>query len=72
MRDIERQREYPLACTDERGRLRCGAAIGPGQFERLAALIEAGVDVVVVDTAHGHSENVLDTVAKMKSEYDVE
>jgi len=72
MRDIERASRFPKACTDSRGRLRCGAAIGPGQFERLEALIAADVDVIAVDTAHGHSENVLETVRKIKSDYAID
>ncbi len=72
MRDIERLSSFPHALVDERGRLRCGAAIGPGQYERLEALIEAGADVVTVDTAHGHSENVLRTVEEIKKRYTIE
>jgi len=72
MRDIERLASFPNALVDERGRLRCGAAIGPGHFERLEALIDAGADVIVVDTAHGHSENVLKTVEETKRKYDVQ
>lgn len=68
MRDLENVRTHPLACRDSRGRLRVGAAIGPHQYDRAHALIEAEVDVLVVDTAHGHSKNVLDTVRKLKSE----
>ena len=66
MRDIERLASFPMACTDDRGRLRCGAAIGPGQYDRLEALLQAEADVIVVDTAHGHSENVLQTVREIK------
>ncbi len=62
MRDIENIRHHPKACRDSRGRLRVGAAVGVHQFDRVEALIEAEVDVIVVDTAHGHSQNVLDTV----------
>ena len=65
MRDIERLSKYPRACTDSRGRLRCGAAVGVDQYERAEALIAAEVDVLVVDTAHGHSENVLRTVKQL-------
>lgn len=72
MRDIERLASFPMANTDARGRLRCGAAIGPGQFERLEALIDAEVDVVVVDTAHGHSANVIAMVREVKARYGVE
>jgi IMP dehydrogenase len=72
MRDIDRFQQYPLAVRDDRGRLRVGAAVGVGDFKRIAALIEAEVDVVVVDTAHGHSQNVIDTVKKIKSEYKID
>ncbi len=72
MRDIERLARFPNACTDDRGRLRCGAAVGPGQYDRVEALIEAEADVLVVDTAHGHSRNVLDTVREIKKRWDIE
>ncbi len=72
MRDIERQEQFPRACLDERGRLRCGAAVGVRQFERVEALIEAGVDVITVDTAHGHSENVIQTVREIKAKHDIQ
>lgn len=66
MRDIDRLSQFPKACADSRGRLRCGAAVGVDQYERAAALLGAEVDVLVVDTAHGHSENVLRTVKTIK------
>jgi IMP dehydrogenase len=71
VKDIQKARDYPRACKDEHGRLRVGAAVGTGAdtLERVAALVEAGVDVVVVDTAHGHSRGVLMTVERVKSEY---
>lgn len=72
MRDIERLSQFPKACTDSRGRLLCGAAVGVDQYERAQALIEAGVDVIVVDTAHGHSENVLRTVKTIKQRFKIE
>jgi IMP dehydrogenase len=72
MRDIENIRHHPKACRDSRGRLRVGAAVGVHQFERVEALIEAEVDVIVVDTAHGHSQNVLDTVKEIKSRWDID
>lgn len=72
MRDLERLSRFPLACVDDRGRLRCGAAVGPGQFDRVEALIAAEVDVIVVDTAHGHSINVINSVKEIKSRYDIE
>ncbi len=72
MRDIERLAQYPRANLDGRGRLRCGAAVGVLQYERVEALIGAGVDVIVVDTAHGHSENVLKTVREIKRRHKVD
>lgn len=71
VKDIQKATEYPLACKDEYGRLRVGAAvgIGPGGQERSIALVEAGVDVLVVDTAHGHAQGVLDQVRWVKTEY---
>jgi IMP dehydrogenase len=72
MRDLERQSQFPAASTDDRGRLLCGAAVGPGQPERVDALIEAGVDVLVVDTAHGHSGNVLQAVREVKAKHDID
>jgi IMP dehydrogenase len=72
MRDIERMTQFPKACTDASGRLICGAAIGVDQYERAQSLIESGVDVLIVDTAHGHSENVLRTVRAIKERFDIE
>ena len=72
MRDIDRFQQYPLAVRDKRGRLRVGAAVGVADFERIDALIDAEVDIIVVDTAHGHSSNVIETVKKIKSRYDIE
>jgi IMP dehydrogenase len=72
MRDIDKTHQFPRACKDARGRLRVGAAVGVKQFERVAALIEKGVDVVVVDTAHGHSANVIDTVKEIKKRFDIQ
>jgi IMP dehydrogenase len=72
MRDIENIRRHPKACRDSRGRLRVGAAVGVHQFDRVEALIDAEVDVIVVDTAHGHSQNVLDTVKEIKSRWDID
>ena len=71
VKDIQKATEYPNACKDEQERLRVGAAVGTGvgTEERVAALVEAGVDVIVVDTAHGHSQGVLDRVAWVKSSY---
>ena len=72
MRDIDRLSSFPRANLDSRGRLLCGAAIGVHQYDRAQALIEAGVDVIIVDTAHGHSRNVLDTVRQIKKTHSVE
>jgi len=72
MRDIDRFQQYPNAARDSRGRLRVGAAVGVHEYERIAALIEAEVDLVVVDTAHGHSQNVIDTVKRIKKEYKID
>jgi IMP dehydrogenase len=71
VKDITKATEYPLACKDEHGRLRAGAAVGVGgdTDERVAALVEAGVDVLVVDTAHGHSAGVLKRVQWVKTRY---
>lgn len=72
MRDIENTRRHPRACRDARGRLRVGAAVGVHQLDRVQALIDAEVDVIVVDTAHGHSRNVLQTVKAIRSRYDID
>jgi IMP dehydrogenase len=71
IKDIEKVRKYPLACKDDFGRLRVGAAIGVGddREERLEALVRAGVDVVVLDTAHGHSQTVLDAIVDIRRSY---
>ena len=66
MRDIDRLSQFPRANTDDGGRLRCGAAIGVHQYDRAEALLAAEVDVITVDTAHGHSENVLRTVRQLR------
>jgi len=72
MRDIDRVQQYPFAARDKRGRLRVGAAVGVLDYERIQDLISAEVDVIVVDTAHGHSQNVLDTIKTIKSKYDID
>ena len=72
MRDIDRVQQYPFAARDKRGRLRVGAAVGVQDYERIQELISAELDVIVVDTAHGHSQNVLDTIKKIKSKYDID
>jgi IMP dehydrogenase len=72
MRDIERSREFPQRCSDDRGRLRVGAAIGVHDYERAAQLIAADVDVLVVDTAHGHSDAVIETVRNLRKQYAIQ
>lgn len=71
MKDIEKSKKFPNASKDSRGRLIVGAAVGTGknEFERVEALVDAGVDVIVVDTAHGHSESVLQTVKEIKNNF---
>ncbi|MGH7833274.1 MAG: IMP dehydrogenase [Candidatus Binatia bacterium] len=71
VKDIEKKTQYPSACKDEKGRLRVGAAVGVGKDseERVAALVAAGADVIAVDTAHGHSRNVLNVVAYIRRQY---
>jgi IMP dehydrogenase len=70
VKDIDKARDHPHAAKDEKGRLRVGAAstVGDAGFERSMALVEAGVDVVVIDTAHGHSSQVAEAVARLKRE----
>src|SRR5437870_6205865 len=72
IRDIDKMLHFPSACKDRRGRLRVGAAVGVGDLERAEALIRAGVDVLVVDSAHGHSSNVLQTVREVKRRFDID
>lgn len=72
IKDINKKREHPNACKDEFGRLRVGAAIGVGQLDRATALVEAGVDVLVLDSAHGHSKGILDSVTAIKKALNVE
>jgi len=72
MRDIDRVQQYPRAARDTRGRLRVGAAVSVHDYKRIEALISADVDIIVVDTAHGHSQNVIDTVKKIKAKYDID
>jgi IMP dehydrogenase len=72
MRDIDRVHQFPYAVRDLRGRLRVGAAVGVKDRERVTALIDAEADVVVVDTAHGHSQNVIEMVKWIKSNYKID
>jgi IMP dehydrogenase len=68
IKDIEKNERFPNAAKDDLGRLRCGGAVGArlDRLERAQALVDAGVDVIVVDTAHGHSQGVLDTIAELR------
>src|SRR5437867_3375682 len=72
MRDIDKLHQFPNACKDRRGRLRVGAATGVRDFARVEALIKADVDVLVVDTAHGHSLNVIESVREIKRNWDIQ
>jgi IMP dehydrogenase len=74
VKDIQKRIDYPHATKDDRGRLRVAAAVGasPDAFERVEALVDRGVDVIVVDTAHGHARSVLETVSKVKANFDIE
>ncbi|HWY87257.1 MAG TPA: IMP dehydrogenase [Gemmataceae bacterium] len=72
IRDIDKLTDFPSACKDKRGRLRVGAAIGVEDYERAEALIKAGADVLVVDSAHGHSNNILETVRQIKKRFSIE
>jgi IMP dehydrogenase len=71
IKDIEKIKKYPYACKDEMGRLRVGAAVGVGgnMMERVEALVKAGADVLCIDTSHGHSKNVLDSVREIKEAF---
>lgn len=75
MRDIDNTRKHPNACRDARGRLRVGAAVGVAagnQLDRVDALVKAEVDVIIVDTAHGHTQNVINTVQAIRKRYDID
>ncbi len=71
IKDIEKQIKYPLSAKDDQGRLLCGAGVGitANMMERVEALVNAHVDVIVMDSAHGHSKNILDAVRKVKAAY---
>ncbi len=71
IKDIEKQIKYPLSAKDSQGRLLCGAAVGitSNVMDRIAALVKSKVDVIVVDSAHGHSKNIIETVKKIKAAY---
>lgn len=72
IKDIDKTQNFPHACKDTRGRLRVGAAIGIHEYERADSLIKAGVDVLGVDSAHGHSLNVIETVRELKKRYAID
>jgi IMP dehydrogenase len=72
IKDIDKLARFPNACKDPRGRLRVGAAVSVHEYERAESLIRAGVDVLVVDSAHGHTSNVLDTVSELKRRYEID
>jgi IMP dehydrogenase len=72
IKDIDKNLRFPSACKDPRGRLRVGAAVGVNDFTRVAQLIDKGVDVVVVDSAHGHSKNVIDSVREIKRQWKID
>jgi len=72
IKDIDKLRRFPNACKDRLGRLRVGAAVGVQEYERVAGLIAKGVDVLVVDSAHGHSSNVIETVRRIKQQWDID
>ncbi len=72
IKDIDMMKRFPNACKDRQGRLRVGAAVGVHDFERVESLIAKGVDVLVVDSAHGHSANVIETVREIKKRWDID
>jgi len=72
IKDIDMMRRFPNACKDGQGRLRVGAAVGVYDYERVGSLIDKGVDVLVVDSAHGHSTNVIETVRRIKNDWDID
>jgi IMP dehydrogenase len=72
IKDIDKTQKFPHACKDARGRLKVGAAIGVHDYDRASSLIEAGVDVLVVDSAHGHSRNVIETVRGLKRRHNID
>lgn len=72
IKDIDKMRRFPQACKDRQGRLRVGAAVGVYEFERIESLIAKDVDLLVVDSAHGHSKNVVETVRSIKERWDID
>ncbi|MGF7404432.1 IMP dehydrogenase [Campylobacter concisus] len=72
IKDLKKRKEYPNANKDSYGRLRVAAAIGVGQIDRAKALVDAGVDVIVIDSAHGHSKGIIDTLKEVKANFKVD
>ncbi len=72
IKDIDMMRRYPDACKDAQGRLRAGAAVGVHDYDRVESLLKKGVDLIVVDSAHGHSANVIETVRTIKKQWDID
>ena len=72
IKDLKKRKEYPNANKDSYGRLRVAAAIGVGQIDRAKALVDAGVDVIVIDSAHGHSKGIIDTLKEVKANFNVD
>ena len=72
IKDLKKRKEYPNANKDRYGRLRVAAAIGVGQIDRAKALVDAGVDVIVIDSAHGHSKGIIDTLKEVKANFKVD
>ncbi|HEX4129560.1 MAG TPA: IMP dehydrogenase [Pirellulales bacterium] len=72
IKDIDKMRKFPNACKDRQGRLRVGAAVGVHEYDRAESLLAKGVDVLVVDSAHGHSANVIETVRTIKARWDID
>ena len=72
IKDIDMMRRFPDACKDGQGRLRVGAAVGVHDYQRVESLIQKGVDLIVVDSAHGHSRNVIETVRRIKNQWDID
>ncbi len=72
MKDIDKIKQYPLSCKDQRGRLRVGAAVGVLDYERVEMLIERDVDVIVIDTSHGHKDIVLETIRQIKAQHEID
>ncbi|MBL8852705.1 MAG: IMP dehydrogenase, partial [Planctomycetaceae bacterium] len=72
IKDIDMMNRFPNACKDKQGRLRAGAAVGVFDFERVESLIRKGVDILIVDSAHGHSKNVMETVREIKRQWDID